>query len=86
MVANRRRISTPLALALVAVAAAAVALVFGATSLDIAKFGAPHNVALQAAQIGVAPAQAAPVAVEAGYLPAQFATLDGEVPPHLESF
>lgn len=81
-----RRISTPFALAAVALAAAAVALVFGAASLDIAKFGAPQNVALQAAQIGVAPVQAAPVAIEAGYLPAQFATVPGEIEPHPDQF
>jgi hypothetical protein len=82
-----RKLSTPLVLAVGALAAAAVAAVFGGASLDFAKFGAPHNVALQAAQIGLGgPAQAAPVAIEGGYLPAQFATVAGDAQPHLEAF
>lgn len=82
-----RKVSTPLALAVGAVGVAVVALVFGAASLDIAKFGAPHNVALQAAQIGLgAPAQAAPVVVKAGYLPAQLAVQAREIEPLPEQF
>lgn len=70
---SKRKLSTSLILGAAGIGVVAFALVFGAASLDIAKYGAPHNVALQAAQIGLgAPtAQAAPAATEAGYLPAQ---------------
>jgi hypothetical protein len=69
-----RRFSTPLVLAAVALGVTAIVVVFGGASVDFAKFGAPHNVALQAAQIGLGgPARAAPIVVEAGYLPAQIA-------------
>jgi hypothetical protein len=68
----KRKISPSLIIGAGVVGAVALALVFGAASLEIAKFGAPHNVALQAAQIGLgAPAQAAPAVAGAGYLPAQ---------------
>lgn len=81
------KLSTPLVLAAGVLVAAAVVAAFGGASLDFAKFGAPHNVALQAAQIGLGgPAQAAPVAIEGGYLPAQFATVEGDAHPHLEAF
>jgi hypothetical protein len=82
-----RKLSTPLVLAAGAIAVVALVATFGGASLDFAKFGAPHNVALQAAQIGLGgPAQAAPVAIEGGYLPAQFATVQGDAQPHLEAF
>jgi hypothetical protein len=83
---STRRISTSLIVGAGLLGAVAVALVFGASPLDIAKFGAPHNVALQAAQIGLgAPAQAAPAAVQVAYLPAQLAVRadrqNEELPP-----
>jgi hypothetical protein len=82
-----RKLSTPRVLAAGALVAAAVVAAFGGASLDFAKFGAPHNVALQAAQIGLGgPAQAAPIAIEGGYLPAQFPAVAGDAQPHLEAF
>lgn len=79
------KISTLLIVAAGVAGAVAIALSFGEGPLDIAKFGAPHNVALQAAQIGLgASAQAAPTAVEVGYLPAHLAVQgrdDDELPP-----
>jgi hypothetical protein len=86
--ANRtRKLSTPLVLALVTLGVAAVALTFGGALIDFAKFGAPHNVALQAAQIGLGgPAQAAPVAIEAGYLPARLAVQAHESEPLPDQF
>lgn len=84
---STRKLSAPLLLGAGAVAAVAFALGLGASSLDIAKFGAPHNVALHAAQIGLgAPAQAAPAAVEAGYLPAQIAAQGRDDEAHPQSF
>jgi hypothetical protein len=86
--ANRtRKLSTPLVLAAVALGVAAVALTLGGALLDFAKFGAPHNVALQAAQFGLGgPAQAAPAAIEAGYLPARFAVPVHESEPLPDQF
>jgi hypothetical protein len=81
------KVSTPFALAAGAIVVAVVALVFGAATLDIAKFGAPHNVALQAAQIGLGgPALAAPVVTESGYLPARLAAQAHEVEAHPDQF
>lgn len=84
---SARKLSTPLLLGAGAIAAVAFALGLGASSLDIAKFGAPHNLALHAAQIGLgAPAQAAPLAVEVGYLPARLAAQGRDDEAHPQPF
>jgi len=70
---SRRILSTPVVLTAAAIAAVGFVLTFGTSSLDVAKLAVPHQLALKTAQLGlVAPAaQAAPIASEAGYLPAQ---------------
>jgi hypothetical protein len=83
----RRKISTSLIIGAGVAGAVALALAFGGASLDIAKFGAPHNVALQAAQLGFgAPAQAAPLAPEVGYLPAHLAVQADQAAEHPQPF
>ncbi len=83
-----RPLSTPLALAAAAIAAVGFVLTFGGASLDVAKLAVPHQLALKTAQLGfVAPAaQAAPIASEAGYLPAQFAVQGQAEEPHPPQF
>jgi hypothetical protein len=58
-----------------AIAAVGFALAFSAAAPDIAQVAVPHQLALRTAQIGIAAptAQAAPPAVEVGYLPARIA-------------
>jgi hypothetical protein len=85
---SRRTLSTPLVLAAAAIAAVGFALTFGGASLDVAKLAVPHQLALRTAQLGfLAPAaQAAPIASEAGYLPAQLAAQGGAEEPHPPQF
>jgi hypothetical protein len=86
---SRRFLSTPLVLAAAAIAAAlGFALTFGGSSLEVAKLAVPHQLALRTAQLGfLAPAaQAAPIASEAGYLPAQLAAQGGAEEPHPPQF
>jgi hypothetical protein len=75
-----------LVLAAGAIAAVAIVLTFGAAPLEVAKIVAPPQLALKTAQLGLlAPAaQAAPIASEAGYLPARFtvpAVAEEPLPP-----
>jgi hypothetical protein len=85
---SRRFLSTPLVLAAAAIAAVGFVLTFGTSSLDVAKFAVPHQLALKTAQLGlVAPAaQAAPIGSETGYLPAQLAAQGDAEDPHPPSF
>lgn len=85
---SRRFLSTPLVLAAAAIAAVGFVLTFGTSSLDVAKFAVPHQLALKTAQLGlVAPAaRAAPIGSETGYLPAQLAAQGDAEEPHPPSF
>lgn len=85
---SRRFLSTPLVLAAAAIATVGFVLTFGTSSLDVAKFAVPHQLALKTAQLGFnAPAaQAAPIASEAGYLPARLAAQGHAEEPHPPSF
>lgn len=85
---SRRFLSTPLVLAAAAIAAVGFVLTFGTSSLEVAKFAVPHQLALKTAQLGlVAPAaRAAPIGSETGYLPAQLAAQGDAEEPHPPSF
>lgn len=81
-------VSTRRLLAVGAIAAVGFALVFGAARLDVASIAVPQELLLRTAQLGLAApaAQAAPVATEAGYLPAQIAVQGQAVEAHLPQF
>lgn len=82
------RLNSILVLAAGAIAAVGFVLTFGVSSLEVAKLAVPHQLALKTAQLGFnAPAaQAAPIASEAGYLPARLAAQGHAEEPHPPSF